>query len=232
MTTVLPDWSAIDSVLLDMDGTILDLKFDNDFWLERVPALYAARNALSLEDAKARLRSSYQAKQGTLDWYCIDYWSRTLDLDLPTLKREARAEIAWIPGAERFVRAVRARGKRLALVTNAHPETLAVKDEQLDFRGHFDAVYSSHPFGAPKESVEFWRALHAAERFDAERTLFVDDSLPVLEAARAHGIRWICAIAHPDSSRPRRLVRGFPSVDAVHELLPIDAELADGAGTQ
>ena len=37
-----PDWRAIDTVLLDMDGTLLDLRFDNYFWLELVPRKYGA----------------------------------------------------------------------------------------------------------------------------------------------------------------------------------------------
>ena len=33
-----PDWAHIDTVLLDLDGTLLDLAYDNHFWLEIVPA--------------------------------------------------------------------------------------------------------------------------------------------------------------------------------------------------
>lgn len=214
----LPDWSAIDTVLLDMDGTILDLKFDNHFWLELVPAKFAAVNALTVDAAKARLVPLFAAKQGTLEWYSIEHWSRELDLDLPALKREASEHIAWLPEAESFVRRLRALSKRLILVTNAHAETLAVKDEQLDFRGHFDAMYSSHVFGAPKENIAFWERLIEREPFDRTRALFVDDSLPVLRAARAFGIAWIYAIAHPDSTRPRREIVEFPAVNALHEL--------------
>jgi len=216
----MPDWGRIDTVLLDMDGTILDLKFDNTFWSEIVPAKFAADRGLELEAAKAHLRAVYAARQGTLDWYCIDYWSRELELDLEQLKRGAREQIAWLPQAERFVRAVRALGKRLALVTNAHTTTLAIKDEHLDFRGHFDAVYSSHSFGSPKESAPFWSALMAQERFNRERTLFVDDSLPVLRAAREFGVGWIYAIARPDSSQPRREIADFPAVNSIDELMP------------
>lgn len=218
LPTAGPHWSAIDTVLLDMDGTVLDLKFDNEFWNELVPARYSIANAMTLEAAKAHLRPIFAARQGTLDWYCIDFWSRELKLDLATLKREAREAIAWLPEAEAFVRWVRDQGKRVVLVTNAHPDTLALKDEQLDFRGHFDALYSSHPFGAPKEHVQFWSRLHAVERYDKGRTLFVDDSLPVLRAARTHGIAWIYAIARPDSSRPARAIEEFPAVMAVQEL--------------
>lgn len=203
-----------------MDGTLLDLKFDNRFWLEVVPRRFAAVNRLTLEEARARLTPMFIAKRGTLDWYCLDYWSRTLDLDLATLKREVKDEVSWIPGAEAFVQKLRAAGKRMVLVTNAHPETLAVKNEQLDFTGHFDALYSSHPFAAPKESPEFWPRFQQAEGFDARRTLFVDDSLAVLRAARAYGIGWICAVAHPDSTRPRNDTEDFFAVNAVRELMP------------
>lgn len=216
----MPDWNRIDTVLLDMDGTILDLKFDNAFWGERVPARFAEVNGLEIVAAKAHLEPMFAAKRGTLDWYCIDYWSRVLDLDLEQLNHEAREDIAWLPEAERFVRRMRALGKRLALVTNAHTTTLAIKEQQLDFSGHFDAVYSSHPFGAPKESAPFWAALHAAERFECARTLFVDDSLPVLRAARDFGVAWIYAIARPDSTQPRRDTAEFPAINSIGELIP------------
>ena len=37
------DWSRIDHVLLDLDGTLLDLDFDNHFWQTLVPACGARR---------------------------------------------------------------------------------------------------------------------------------------------------------------------------------------------
>jgi HAD superfamily hydrolase (TIGR01509 family) len=213
------DWTAIDTVLLDMDGTLLDLRFDNQFWQEQVPLRYAQTNAMPLAAAKAALAPLFVAKQGTLDWYCLDYWSRELKLDLEALKREVREDIRWLPHAEEFVLELRRRGKRVLLATNAHPKTLAVKNEHLDFHGHFDAVYSSHQFGAPKETQRFWRAFAAAEAFQPQRSLFVDDSVSVLRAAREYGIGHICAIAKPDSAQPRREITEFAAVDSVAELL-------------
>lgn len=40
------DWSAIDTVLLDMDGTLLDLHFDNHFWQHHLPLRFAERHGL------------------------------------------------------------------------------------------------------------------------------------------------------------------------------------------
>ena len=214
-----PQWHGIDTVLLDLDGTLLDLQFDNDFWRQRVPQAYAAARALSLEAAHAQLQPRFQACEGTLAWYCIDHWSRELQLDIAALKRAWAHDIRWLPGAREFLQRVRALGKRLVLITNAHPTTLAIKDAQTCVISHFDAGFSSHVFGAPKEQARFWRELAKVERFVPQRSLFVDDSLPVLRAARAAGIGLVYAVRRPDSSAAARAHAEFPSVDAVADLL-------------
>jgi putative hydrolase of the HAD superfamily len=57
------------------------------------------------------------------------------------------------------------------------------------------------------------------EPFDPERSIFVDDNLPVLRAARGAGIRWVYAVRRPDSSAGPRVQAEFPAVDAVSDLL-------------
>ncbi len=213
-----PDWSAIDTVLLDMDGTLLDLGFDIRFWEETLPRRLGESRGVPVDEARRLMQPIFAATEGTLDWYCIDYWSRALSLDIASLKRSERQLIDWLPQSRAFLAQLRAAGRRIALVTNAHPEILAIKDAQLGIRRHFDAVYSSHRFGAPKESADFWPRLAEQERFDAGRTLYADDSPQVLRAAQAHGIRWIYAIRRPCRSGPARNGAEFPGVDHVHEL--------------
>jgi 5'-nucleotidase len=213
------DWARIETVLLDLDGTLLDLAFDNYFWRTRVPQAWARSRSMSPEQALAELQPRFRAREGTLDWYCIDYWSRELELDIAALKHVDAHHIRWLPGAREFLGRVRALGKRLVLVTNAHPTTLAIKDARTQVISHFDAGFSSHRFGAPKEQVQFWVELAKVEHFDPARSLFVDDSLPVLRAARAAGIGLIYAVQRPDSASPARLQPEFPAVDAVAQLL-------------
>lgn len=204
-----------------MDGTLLDLWFDNYFWLQAVPERYARRLGISLQRAHEVLTPMLQAKQGTLEWYCTDYWSRELQLDIAGLKHELRERVGFLPGAESFLRALRASDLRVALVTNAHHDALRIKASQTGLLQYFSAVVSSHEYGAPKEHPEFWARLQAQLRFDLKRTLFVDDSLAVLRAARQHGIEHIVALAHPDSTQEGRVVAEFPSVHAVVELLAL-----------
>lgn len=211
-------WAMIQTVLLDLDGTLLDLAFDNHFWGTRVPQAWAQARSLSPEQARAELQPRFRACEGTLNWYCVDYWSRELQLDITALKQLEADRIRWLPGAREFLQRVRALGKRLVLVTNAHPSALALKDERTQVIRHFDAAFSSHRFGAPKEDARFWRELANAEHFDPLRSLFVDDSLPVLRAARAAAVGTIYAVRRPDSSAVRQQ-HEFPAVDAVAQLL-------------
>ena len=212
-------WHEIDTVLLDMDGTLLDLRFDNWFWQEHIPAIWGARRGLAPAAAAAQLEPVFRATMGTLAWYCIDHWSATLGLDVHALKEEVREEVRWLPGAEAFLAALREAGKRTILVTNAHPTTLAVKERTLGFLHRLDAAHSTHAFGAPKEDARFWPALRAAEPFDPARTLFVDDSLPMLAAATAFGIREVRAVRCPDTGRGPKETGAWPAVDRVSDLL-------------
>jgi len=214
-TVRLPD--HIRTLLLDLDGTLLDLAFDTHFWLEVVPAYFGAKRGMTGEQAlREEIGPRLRAAEGTLNWYSLDYWSQALELDLSAIKSEHDERIAWLPGAQGFLGRQRAAGRRLVLATNSHPETLRIKDQKADIRPHLDAMYSSHQFDSPKEHAEFWLRLRAVEPFDPAHTAFIDDNPRVLHAARAAGIGCVIAVTYPDSSRPpREPPEGFLHVAAV-----------------
>jgi putative hydrolase of the HAD superfamily len=213
------DWNQIDIVMLDMDGTLLDLHFDNHFWLEYVPARYAEANDMPFEEAKHELLARYKSVEGTLEWYCVDHWSRELGLDIVLLKEEVNHLIAIHPHVIDFLDQLVRAGKQRILVTNAHQKTLAMKMEQTHLAGYFDQVISSHQLGLPKEHPEFWSRLQNLYPFDTGRTLFVDDSLPVLASARGYGIDWLLAILRPDSKESPREVGEFPAIHDFSEIM-------------
>lgn len=214
-------WPSVDHVLLDMDGTVLDLAFDNYFWGEVVPARYAERRHTSFAAAHAELKPHFDALRGTLPWYSLSHWSELTGLDLIKLKHEVRHRSGPLPGAPDFLRAVKASGRPLWLVTNADPHALDIKQMHSGLAAHFDRLVSSHDFDAPKEDPRFWERLAARHPFDRARALYVDDNASVLAAARGYGIGQLVAIRHPDSTRPPRDVPGFDSVDRLADLLPV-----------
>ena len=214
------DWSKIDAVFLDMDGTLLDLYFDNHFWREHMPRRYAEYHGLDEVVARARLDAHYERHAGTLNWYCLDFWSSELALDIVQLKEEVAHLIAVRPDVPAFLQAVRASGRRVVMVTNAHPKSLGLKMRETRIDAWFDALISSHQVGLPKEHPDFWQALQAIEPFDRLRTLFVDDSLPVLRSARAYGIAQLLAVANPDSRQPLKDTGEFTGITSFAQLIP------------
>jgi putative hydrolase of the HAD superfamily len=215
------DWPQIDTVFLDMDGTLLDLYFDNHFWREHMPRRYAQYHGLDEAVAQAHLNTHYERHAGTLNWYCLDFWTSELALDIVALKEEVAHLIAVRPDVPAFLQAVRASGRRMTMVTNAHPKSLGLKMRETGLEPYFDALISSHQIGLPKEHPDFWQGLQAVEPFDKTRTLFVDDSLPVLNSARDYGIAHLLAVCNPDSSQPHKDCGNFPAISSFEQVMPV-----------
>lgn len=212
-------WHQIDTVLLDMDGTLLDLHFDNHFWLSHLPRRYAEHHGISLALAEAELLPLFREHAGTLNWYCTDFWSRELRLSIRDLKREVAHLIALRPDAELFLRALRDAGKRVVLITNAHRDSLSLKMERVELAAWFERLISSHDYGYPKEDQQFWFALRQDVDFDPARSLFIDDSLPILRSAGRFGVAQLLAVRQPDSQASPKDTEEFAAVEDYRELL-------------
>lgn len=219
-SSALLDWNNIDTVLLDMDGTLLDLYFDNHFWLEHLPLRYAERHGVNEAQARAHLTEVFAAQRGTLNWYCVDYWSHQLQLDIGELKHEIKHLIAIRPHVEDFLRRLHDSPRDVWLVTNAHRKSLSIKMMHTRIERWFDRIICSHDYAQPKESAEFWRRLRAEHHFDPERTLFIDDSAPVLHSAQQFGIRYLLTLLQPDSRQAQRVETEFPGILHFDEIMP------------
>lgn len=219
-------WNAIETLLLDMDGTLLDLKYDNHFWLELVPKSYAEKHQLTAEQAKKSLQDLYLNYHGTLDWYCIDFWSEKLELDIIKLKQETAHVIEYRRGTLKFLQESKKLGKKIYLTTNAHPKVLAIKLQHLDFSEYFDELLSSHQTGFPKEDLKFWQAIEQKWQFNKNTTLFVDDSVSILRKAQEFGIKNLLAVEFPDSSRNSNVFDFADMTDEFEKVNQLDEILS------
>lgn len=214
------NWDDIDTVLLDMDGTLLDLHYDNYFWSTHLPKRYAQINNIPLVESQQLLSQLIQSLEGSLQWYCLDYWSDTLSLDMGALKAEspAKEKIQERPYAEAFLQFLRGEGKTIVLATNAHEIGLNIKLNETCIGPYFDHIVTSHQFQQPKEVLDFWRQLShyltAHIPFDSNRSLFIDDNLTVLNTAQAFGIGHVLGIHQPDSQQ----IRELKNINAIHHF--------------
>jgi putative hydrolase of the HAD superfamily len=213
------DWKKINTVLLDMDGTLLDLNFDNHFWKEFVPVKYAEKNNIATEVAKQELEPRFKSMEGKLEWYCLDYWSEALQLDIAGLKAEISGLIAVLPHVTEFLEQIKKSPKKVLLVTNAHRDSLGLKMEKTCLHPFFDDIISSHDFGQPKEKADFWHFLQDLHPFENQTTLLVDDSLAVLKSAKQFGIAHLISVSKPDTKMPKKQIIDFPSIEDFRELM-------------
>lgn len=216
----IPDWDNIDCVFLDMDGTLLDLKYDNRVWNELVPEAFARHRGMPVASAKAQLLTHMQQIHGTIEYYSFEYWSAFTGVDLIAEHHQAVDLLAYRPGALDFLRWLKTADCLSVIATNAHRSSIAVKDHKIQISAEVDAVVSSQDYHAPKEADEFWQALLVDYPYDPGRCIFVDDNVPVLDAAARHHIGGVYAIATPDSQQPSRADLGYPTFDHFADICP------------
>jgi len=220
------DWRNIETVLLDMDGTLLDRHFDDHFWLEHVPKRYAEKYVMSHAAAKERLHRMFRSQENTLNWTDLDYWSDQLGLDIPVLKEELNHLIAVHPFVTEFLLFLRQHGKKVYLVTNAHGKTLNLKLRRTKIGSYFDGIVSAHDLGLPKEDPAFWKRLQQEIPFEPERTMLGEDSETNLETARLFGIGYLIHVGRFSSTSKPALSERFSTINYFSELVPRDGGMS------
>jgi HAD superfamily hydrolase (TIGR01509 family) len=213
------DWQTIDDVLLDMDGTLLDLHYDATFWLKTVHSIVASFTGESENEIRARFQKELKRHEGTLAWYCTDRWAEFFGIDLIEAKRQLAHLIRYRPHAKQFLEALRPLPLRTIIATNAHPDVIQLKLDVVPLSTLVDGIVTSHQYGVAKEHPNFWTALFDEYSIDPNRAIFMDDSPRVLDAADRAGVREIVEIRHPNLSEPPRTTwkQGIDDFDA---LLP------------
>ncbi len=214
------DWQNIETVFLDMDGTLLDLHFDNHFWLEHMPKRYAEKHSISVEQASNALSKKTKAIEGSLDWYCLDYWEKTLDMDIVDLKHEVADRIAIRANVIEFLDYLHGMNKRVVLLTNAHHKTIKLKFGYADIEHYFNCIITAHDVGLAKEQDGFWQALEKIENFNKTQSLFIDDNLAVLNAANQYGVKHLLAIHQPDSQQPIKDTKEYIPIVCYTQIMP------------
>lgn len=183
-------FDEIKTILLDMDGTILDKYYDDYFWEVYVPKKYAEKEGLSFEQAQQILFNMYKAEEGSLNWTDIDFWSKKTGLDIFELKKDVEHLIKPHPDSEEFLKFVSSNGKNVYLITNAHKKVMEIKLKKTGFDKYFHGFITSFDMGYPKEKLEFWHKLSKTISFEPEHTLFVDDTEEILHTSKHFGIKY------------------------------------------
>ncbi|MBE2898754.1 GMP/IMP nucleotidase [Pasteurellaceae bacterium 20609_3] len=213
------NWAAIDTVIFDLDGTLIDLALDYEFWKTIVPQAYSATHAVADAAAEQLLSAHYARIEHSMQWYDVDYWADTLQLPIREMLHTHVQNIKVRSNTQKLLTALKRAGKQLMLLTDSHPYSLQEKLAQCDLAPFFDIMVSSHEFQHPKMTDALWRELIATYGIIPDRTLLIDDMQPVLDCARANGIGHTLAIRTPNSLAGEKHFDGHESISDFAQLL-------------
>ena len=176
--------------LIDLDGVILDTKYDNFFWQEHIPKVYAEKNNISLSDAVNFTHALFHYKKKTKDWYDIIYWSNILNIDIAKEKERKTNmdKICLKDGSLDILDKLKNQGKKLFLITNAHRTTLNIKLKKFDVSKYFDEMICSHELGYIKENIQFWHILRLKLKLDYKYSVLVEDTFENINSAYHAGL--------------------------------------------
>ena len=147
-------------VSFDMDGTITDLSFVDSVWLEGIPRLYADRNGVSFQDAKAFVKTEYdKVGRERLEWYDLSHWARKFKLDVSPeeVLGSFQHRIRIFPEVSTVLDEFNEKGLRLIIVSNARREFLDLELEKTGIANFFECTFSStSDFGLTKKTVNVY----------------------------------------------------------------------------
>lgn len=141
-------------ISFDVDGTLVDLRFNELIWNEGIPLLYAEKMGIGLEEARKHVKQEYdRVGENRLEWYDIRYWFRYLGLEgwrelLKSYEVIVYPEVPWV---------LNTLTKKYDLIaaTNLTREFLDI--EMKNLRNSFKHVFSStSDFKQVKKTIGFY----------------------------------------------------------------------------
>jgi len=174
---------------------------------------------LPYQQASDMLMQHSESTQGSLNWYCLDHWTETLEMDVVALKHEVSDKIAIRENVIEFLGHLRRLKKRIVLLTNAHSNSVKLKFGYVEIEQYFDEVITSHDIGLAKEEDGFWEALLKHENYDKNYSLFIDDNFDVLDNANRFGIKHLLTISQPDSQKPIKDTPNYVAIEDYYQLI-------------
>jgi putative hydrolase of the HAD superfamily len=172
-------------------------------------------------------RLFFRSVAGTLDWYSTDFWSDQYGYSIIEYSRSFAEGIRFLPYAEDFLTALKRTGIRSTIVTNAHPDILALKNRHTGIVDKVDDAISSHSIGFAKESEYFWQHTQTRLGFNKAKTLFFDDSAAVVNAALKFGIEGSVTVCLPDTSRPKNVPNSNYAIDQFQDVWPSPLDVSE-----
>ena len=169
----------IKAISFDLDGTLVDEKFDTLIWDEEIPRLYAEKHHVDLERAKDKVYADYYRalyKEKETRWKDIEYWMERLKLgDWKQLVERFKHAVLVYPDVIPMLTELK-KHYTLIVVSGADEKFLNVKMDAVRLKRYFDHIFSapSH-FHVAEKSAKMFLAILQKLKLNPEELVHVGD---------------------------------------------------------
>ena len=152
-------------VSFDAEGTLATHAFSRTVWREAVPALYARKYGVSLDEASERVFAEYESiGSGRRELYSIGYWFERFGLGSPLpVIEELRSSIEFYPEVPTVLESL---SGRFTLVVSSSTPIEFLRPLLRDVQRYFLRVFSATSEHGRLKDEEFFRWL--CRELDAE----------------------------------------------------------------
>ena len=197
-----PSKPAIDAVIFDLDGTLLDSmsawehsgsNFVRSIGLTPADDLDEKLEKMSLTDGAAYIKEQYNLPYSEQE---------ILERTLRPIKEHYYNDILPLPGVEQTLKNLKAQGVKMAVATASDRDLAEVSLRRLGLLDYFEFIITCDEAGAGKKSPLVYEEALKRLGTDKSRTLVAEDALYALQTAHEAGFP-TAAIEEPHSAHQR-----------------------------
>jgi FMN phosphatase YigB (HAD superfamily) len=188
-------------ISFDLQGTLSDSAFSDEFWLELLPRLYSEKRGLDIADARAELKSQFTAmgKYHKL-YYCPRSWIKELCPEKSFAEVIARLSHAPLLFEDSLM-LVQELAKTVPLIILSTTTHDFIDVELSKGRDCFCGVYSTlDDFHTAGKTSDVFKSVASRHEVSGENVLHVGDC-PEMDIANAKAAGWNTFFF--DKKRPR-----------------------------
>lgn len=167
-------------ISFDLDGTLIDKKsFDDIFWMEEVPKLYAKKNKITITEAKKIVIGKFMENpKFGVNWYRPKYWFKyfKLEEDHEIILKDLKEKIKIYNDVIPLLKHLKEKKYKLIIITHSTRDMIKIKLQVEKLESYFDEIYSTtDDYEMVKKDDKIFKIVLKKHKIKAKEMLHIGD---------------------------------------------------------
>ena len=173
-------FKSIKLISFDLDGTLIDKKsFDDIFWLEEVPKIYAKKHKIKIQEAKKIVIGKFMENpKFGVNWYRPRYWFKyfKLEQDHETILNDLKGNLLVYEDVVPLLKELKSKGFKLIVITHSTRDMIKIKLEVENLLDYFDEIHSTtDDYEMIKKDEKIFNLILKKHQIKAKEMLHIGD---------------------------------------------------------